>query len=60
MESIVEYFFIGKQKVVFFSKYRDNGWESAASTLILLMSHGLTLRILNNFLCQFFFLKKTI
>jgi hypothetical protein len=26
-------FFIGKQKVVLFPKYRENGWESAASTL---------------------------
>jgi hypothetical protein len=33
MESIVGYFFIGKQKVVLFPKYRENGWESAASTL---------------------------
>jgi hypothetical protein len=27
------YFFIGKQKVVLFRKYRKNGWESAASSL---------------------------
>jgi hypothetical protein len=26
-------FFIGKQKVVLFPKYRENGWESAASAL---------------------------
>jgi hypothetical protein len=30
----VGYFFIGKQKVVLFPKYRENGWESAASALI--------------------------
>jgi len=30
----VGYFFIGKQKVVLFPKYRKNGWESAASALI--------------------------
>jgi hypothetical protein len=29
----VGYFFIGKQKVVLFPKYRENGWESAASAL---------------------------
>jgi hypothetical protein len=29
----VEYFFIGKQKVVLFPKYRENDWESAASAL---------------------------
>jgi hypothetical protein len=29
----VVYFFIGKQKVVLFPKYRENGWESAASAL---------------------------
>jgi hypothetical protein len=29
----VGYFFIGKQKVVLFSKYRKNGWESAASAM---------------------------
>jgi hypothetical protein len=29
----VWYFFIGKQKVVLFPKYRENGWESAASAL---------------------------
>jgi hypothetical protein len=29
----VEYFFIGKQKVVLFPKYRKNGWESATSAL---------------------------
>jgi hypothetical protein len=32
-ESIVKCFFIGKQKVVLFPKYRENGWEFAASTL---------------------------
>lgn len=26
-------FFIGKQKVVLFLKYRENGWKSAASAL---------------------------
>jgi hypothetical protein len=29
----VGYFFIGKQKVVLFPKYRENDWESAASAL---------------------------
>jgi hypothetical protein len=29
----MEYFFIEKQKVVLFLKYRKNGWESAASAL---------------------------
>jgi len=29
----VGYFFIGKQKVVLFPKYRKNSWESAASAL---------------------------
>jgi hypothetical protein len=29
----VGYFFIGKQKVVLFPKYRENSWESAASAL---------------------------
>jgi hypothetical protein len=29
----VGYFFIGKQKVVLFHKYRENSWESAASAL---------------------------
>jgi hypothetical protein len=29
----VGYFFIGKQKVVLFLKYRENSWESAASAL---------------------------
>jgi hypothetical protein len=29
----VGYFFIGKQKVVLFPKYRKNGWKSAASAL---------------------------
>jgi len=27
-------FFLGKQKVVLFPKYRENGWEAAASALI--------------------------
>jgi hypothetical protein len=31
----VGYFFLGKQKVVLFPKYRENGWESAASALML-------------------------
>jgi hypothetical protein len=26
-------FFLGKQKVVLFPKYRENGWEAAASAL---------------------------
>jgi hypothetical protein len=26
-------FFTGKQKIVLFPKYRENGWESAASAL---------------------------
>jgi hypothetical protein len=30
----VGYFFIGKQKVVLFPKYRKNGWESAVSALM--------------------------
>jgi hypothetical protein len=30
----VGYFFIGKQKVVLFPKYRENGWESAANAYI--------------------------
>jgi hypothetical protein len=34
----VEYFFIGKQKIILFPKHRKNGWESAASALI---GHGL-------------------
>jgi hypothetical protein len=29
----VGYFFIRKQKIVLFPKYRENGWESAASAL---------------------------
>jgi hypothetical protein len=29
----VGYFFIGKQKVVLFPKYRENSWEFAASAL---------------------------
>jgi hypothetical protein len=28
-------FFIGKQKVVLFHKYRENGWETDESTLIM-------------------------
>jgi hypothetical protein len=28
-------FFIGKQKVILFPKYKENGWESAASALII-------------------------
>jgi len=31
----VECFFLGKQKVVLFPKYKENGWEAAASALIL-------------------------
>jgi len=34
MESIVEYFFIGKQKIVLFPKYRESGWKSAANALM--------------------------
>jgi len=26
-------FFIGKQKIVLFPKYKENGWETAASAL---------------------------
>jgi hypothetical protein len=26
-------FFVGKQKVILFPKYRENGWEAAASAL---------------------------
>jgi hypothetical protein len=43
-------FFIGKQKVVLFHKYRENGWESAASALRALVAvtlywfHSLYLR----------------
>jgi hypothetical protein len=33
MESNVGYFFIGKQKIVLFPKYKKNGCESAASAL---------------------------
>jgi hypothetical protein len=33
----VGYFFIGKQKVVLFPKYRKNGWESAASALMIML-----------------------
>jgi hypothetical protein len=29
----VKSFFLGKQKVVLFPKYRENGWETAASAL---------------------------
>jgi hypothetical protein len=29
----VGYFIIGKQKVVLFPKYKENGWESAANAL---------------------------
>jgi hypothetical protein len=29
----VGYFFIEKQKVVLFPKYRENGWESVANAL---------------------------
>jgi hypothetical protein len=29
----VGYFFIGKENVVLFPKYRENGWESAANAL---------------------------
>jgi len=29
----VECFYIGKQKVVLFPKYKENGWMSAASAL---------------------------
>jgi hypothetical protein len=29
----VRCFFIGKQKVILFPKYMENGWESTASTL---------------------------
>jgi hypothetical protein len=28
-------FFIGKQKVILFPKYRENGWETAASALTM-------------------------
>jgi hypothetical protein len=34
----VGYFFIGKQKVVLLPKYRENGWESAASALRALVA----------------------
>jgi hypothetical protein len=34
----VRYFFIGKQKVVLFPKYRENDWESAASALRVLVA----------------------
>jgi hypothetical protein len=34
----VRYFFIGKQKVVLFPKYRENDWESAASALRALVA----------------------
>jgi hypothetical protein len=34
----VKYICIGKQNVVLFPKYRGNGWVSAASALILLIS----------------------
>jgi hypothetical protein len=47
MESIVEYFFIGKQKVILFPKYRENGWESAASALTVLLLGWLTIRLVN-------------
>jgi hypothetical protein len=33
----VGYFFIGKQKIVLFPKYRKNGWKSAASALTLIL-----------------------
>jgi hypothetical protein len=46
----VEYFFIGKQKVVLFLKYRENGWESAASALSFsLLCVNLLLHFLSSF-----------
>jgi hypothetical protein len=30
----VKCFFLGKQKVILFPKYRENGWETAASALM--------------------------
>jgi hypothetical protein len=36
MESIVGCFFIGKQKVVLFPKYMENGWETDESALNVL------------------------
>jgi hypothetical protein len=33
----VECFFIGKQKLVLFPKYRENGWKFAANALIVSM-----------------------
>jgi hypothetical protein len=35
----VGYFFIGKQKVVLFPKYKENSWESVASALMYLRHH---------------------
>jgi hypothetical protein len=32
----VKYFFIGNQKVVLFPIFRENDWEVAASTLMML------------------------
>jgi hypothetical protein len=35
----VEYFFIGKQKIVLLSKYKENDWESATSALTMNLSY---------------------
>jgi len=37
----VRCFFLGKQKVVLFPKYRKNGWEAAASALRALVAYAL-------------------
>jgi len=34
-------FFLGKQKVVLFPKYKENGWEAAASALRALVADAL-------------------
>jgi hypothetical protein len=43
-------FFIGKQKIVLFPKYRENGWESAASALRPLYSKSKKIDLKINYL----------
>jgi hypothetical protein len=49
----VWYFFIGKQKVVLFPKYRKNGWESAASALSIGNNKKMKQRTIDALICSF-------
>jgi hypothetical protein len=49
----VKYFFIGNQKVVLFSTFRENGWETVASVLRI---HKKKKNLYYLFLCLMIFL----